>query len=227
MSAVAAARQAVKRCRFREFEASLSHQNRFGHPPKTTPPIHREAPWRVPNPFVPWCHPKNGKWYQPKYSLRRQVELVKKAGISGTLHLLPPGLKTPKYVPQPVETPAPTPEVAKTSVGVAEEDVVKKRMSIKKRNDNDLSQAPFDWYVGRGREEREEAKVKKLQEKPGAELGTRLYAGKKHMFKGHKWERVKAHRERRQNILMRDMAKRVYNYKNVSFFLRSSRFLTD
>jgi len=95
----------VKRFQLREFEASLSHQNRFGDPPKTTSPI--QSPWRIPNPFVPWVNPKNGKWYQPKYSLRRQLELVKKARISGTLHLLPPGLKTPKHVPQPIETPAP------------------------------------------------------------------------------------------------------------------------
>ena len=59
---------------------------------------------------------------------------------------------------------------------------MKKKMSIIKRSGqafDDLSQAPPDWYVGRGREKREEARVKKLLEKPGAELGTRLYAGKK------------------------------------------------
>ena len=70
--------------------------------------------------------------------------------------------------------------------------------------------------------------MKKMLEKPGAELGTRLYAGKKRMFKGHKWERVKARRERRQNILMRDMANRVFNYKKVrclSFW--SLRVLSD
>lgn len=75
-------------------------------------------------------------------------------------------------------------------------------------------QAPYEWLVGPGREGCEAFREKKRLEKPGAALGTRLYAGKKRMFKGHKWERVKAHRERRQNILMRDMAKRVYNYKN-------------
>ena len=84
--------------------------------------------------------------------------------------------------------------------------------------DDKLSRAPFHWLVGPGREGCEAIREKKMLEKPGAELGTRLYAGKKRMFKGHKWERVKAHRERRQNILMRDMAKRVYNYKNVRFF---------
>ena len=107
---------------------------------------------------------------------------------------------------------------------------MEKKKSFEKRCDklfDDLSQAPFDWYVGCGREVREEARVKKLQEKPGAELGTRLYAAKKRMFKGHKWERVKAQRERRQNILMRDMAKRVYNYKNVRFFFGSLCMLTD
>ena len=45
---------------------------------------------------------------------------VEKAGISGTLHLLPPGLEMPQYVRQPVETPVPTPEVAETSAGATE-----------------------------------------------------------------------------------------------------------
>jgi len=48
----------------------------------------------------------------------------------------------------------------------------------------------------------------------GAELGTRLYTGKKKMFKGHLWERQKAKRVRRQSILMRDMAARVARYKS-------------
>lgn len=50
---------------------------------------------------------------------------------------------------------------------------------------------------------------------PGAALGTRLYAGKKRMFKGHKWERVKPRREAHRQMLLRDMDRRVRNYKKV------------
>ena len=57
---------------------------------------------------------------------------------------------------------------------------------------------------------------------PGAELGTRLYAGKKRMFKGHLWERQRAKRMRRHSILMRDMAARVARYKDVRFLSLSS-----
>lgn len=152
MSAVAAAaKQAVKRFRYREFEGALSHEKRFGQPPEITNPSTDWHPWRVPNPFVPWRHPKNGRYHQPKYSLRRQVELVKKARISGTLHLLPPGIKTPKYVvPPPVETPAaPTPEVAETSAGATEveKQMSKKKLLVKRLDKffDRLSEAPFDW----------------------------------------------------------------------------------
>ncbi|KIK03907.1 hypothetical protein K443DRAFT_121254 [Laccaria amethystina LaAM-08-1] len=213
----AAAREAVKRFRLREFKVkSVSHHvRRFGYPPESTPPI---STIRLPNPFIPWRNPKNGKWSEPKYSLRHQAELVKKAKLSGTLHLLPPGPKTPEYIPQPVkvldETPEPTPDGAKTSGSVSEERVVGSRKELEDAMDEALWQEPFEWFVGPGREGSEAVREKKRLEKPGAELGTRLYAGKKRMFKGHKWERVKAHRKRRQNILMRDMAKRVYNYKN-------------
>ena len=119
---VAAARQAV---------GSGSGPERLKHPsftrtasvtPTTTPPIHWEDLWPVPNPFMPWRHPKNGKFFQPKYSLRRQIQfgqdLCDTASPSARL-------KTPMYVPQPVETPAPTPDVAETSAGATEEYVTK------------------------------------------------------------------------------------------------------
>jgi large subunit ribosomal protein L25 len=62
----------------------------------------------------------------------------------------------------------------------------------------------------------------KVKEKVrGAELGTTLYSGKKRMFKGHKWERVQQDRKRKQAILMRDMKKRIFNYKNVSCLVSS------
>ncbi|KAF5310854.1 hypothetical protein D9619_007850 [Psilocybe cf. subviscida] len=57
--------------------------------------------------------------------------------------------------------------------------------------------------------------VGKLPEKKkGAELGVRLYANKKRMFKGHLWERARASRVKKQAILMRHMAARVARYKD-------------
>jgi Mitochondrial ribosomal protein mL59 len=59
----------------------------------------------------------------------------------------------------------------------------------------------------------------------GADIGARLYAGKKRMFKGHKWERERERRELRTKILLRDMDKRVQRFKQVRltpFITRSS-----
>jgi large subunit ribosomal protein L25 len=47
----------------------------------------------------------------------------------------------------------------------------------------------------------------------GADVGNRLYAGKKRMFKGHKWERTRERRITRTKILLRDMDKRVERFK--------------
>ena len=58
-----------------------------------------------------------------------------------------------------------------------------------------------------------------FKEVPGAELGTRLYASKKRMFKGHKWERLKEQKDIKQKILLRDMDKRIRRWKSVSFVL--------
>jgi hypothetical protein len=53
----------------------------------------------------------------------------------------------------------------------------------------------------------------------GADVGNRLYAGKKRMFKGHKWERVRKRRVARTRMLLRDMDKRVQRFKQVRFGL--------
>src|ERR1700679_3695909 len=45
------------------------------------------------NPFVPHKNLESGRWAPPRYSLRRQADLIKHARASGTLHLLPPGPK--------------------------------------------------------------------------------------------------------------------------------------
>ena len=58
-----------------------------------------------------------------------------------------------------------------------------------------------------------------FKEVPGTELGTRLYASKKRMFKGHKWEKLKAQKDIKQKILLRDMDKRIRRWKSVHFVL--------
>ncbi|KAK2461219.1 hypothetical protein APHAL10511_006746 [Amanita phalloides] len=176
----AAAVQALKNFRLHEFKGLQRHILRFGplqdHGSSTTP--------RLPNPFVARKNLKTGRWIEPKYSLRRQADLVKKAKVAGLLHLLPPGPKNP-----------------------AGPSRVDGSTAMDRQENNSAPQGmwamPVEWEGSH-------------DHKPvsGAELGTRLYAGKKRMFKGHKWERVKAKRETHRRILLRDMDRRVYNYKN-------------
>ncbi|CAK5279343.1 unnamed protein product [Mycena citricolor] len=47
----------------------------------------------LPNPFMPWKNPATGRWAPPKYSLRQQADLIKRAKATGTAHLLPPSVK--------------------------------------------------------------------------------------------------------------------------------------
>lgn len=51
----------------------------------------------------------------------------------------------------------------------------------------------------------------------GADVGNRLYAGKKRMFKGHKWERTRERRVGRTKMLLRDMDKRIERFKGVRY----------
>jgi large subunit ribosomal protein L25 len=55
-------------------------------------------PLEIHNPFLPFKNPETGRWRPPKYSLRRQAELVKKAKASNTLTLLPAGPKLPPSI---------------------------------------------------------------------------------------------------------------------------------
>jgi len=74
---------------------------------------------------------------------------------------------------------------------------------------NDHTEEPKIWMGAVDWEGKAEFK-----EVAGADIGIRLYAGKKRMFKGHKWERMKEGRDKKRKILMRDMARRVRNYKS-------------
>ncbi|KAL1704191.1 hypothetical protein EV121DRAFT_260002 [Schizophyllum commune] len=173
------------------------------------------------NPFLPNKHPVSGKWKGPKYSLRRQADLVKKAKAAGLLHLLPSGPKNPlplqpKTAPtSQAKAPAATEAKFDAPIEAAEEEAEptpaipakeyrrRQRLALK-----DLSE---EWtgdvhWVGEHR----------ARDAPVA----RLYSGKRRMFKGKKHERI-AHIVRgKRAVRMRDMAKRVREYKE---FYRSRR----
>ena len=194
--------KAIKRFRTREFLGLVNHLKVFGpFPEAPTSATTSEPPLQLSNPFLPKRNPKSGKWHKPTYSLRRQAELVKKAHATGTMHLLPPGSKKATFeirmqrvgAVATVATPKPPPPPILPSAHSS-------------RVEWDL---PVEW-------------VGKVPEKVvGTELGIRLYAGKKRMFKGHLWERARAKRLRRRSILMRDMAARIKNYKTVRVFFFS------
>ncbi|KAF8551817.1 hypothetical protein OG21DRAFT_1498848 [Imleria badia] len=150
------------------------------------------------NPFIPTKNPQTGRWAPPKYSLRQQAELIKKARASGTLALLPSAPKTSAA------------HLAAISFAKAQP-VIKKPQpqggleTWSERDANGIEtrwSQPIEW-VG-------EVKERKV---PGAVIGNRLYAGKKRMFKGHKWERVAEKRALKRKMLMRDMGKRIQRYK--------------
>ncbi|GJJ14925.1 hypothetical protein Clacol_009195 [Clathrus columnatus] len=136
----------------------------------------------IPNPFIPHLNPETGRWAPPRYSLRRQAELIKQAKKNGTLYLLPPG---PKLKPRGIPS---LPELAKTPASI-------------EATKSEFTQ-PVDW-IG-------EVKV---HEPAGANVGNRLYAAKKQMFKGHKWERVYRRERKYRRILMKHMPKRVRKWR--------------
>ena len=149
---------------------------------------------KLPNPFLPRLNPVSGRWAPPKYSLRRQADLVKAARKSGWLHLLPPG---PKLSVKELEAAVPTPEKIKT---------IKEQLDGEYlgRWATNLWAAPRVWEG--------KPKEKKVA---GEEVGNKLYAGKWRMFKGHKWERTREKRIKRREILMKGMQQRIERFKSV------------
>lgn len=198
--------KAIKRFRTREILGLVNHLKVFG--PLPEPPVSATTSQnaiQLPNPFLPKLNPKSGKWQKPNYSLRRQAELVKKAHASGTMDLLPPGLKKAAFETRLQRVAA--------AAAVAAKPPPSPPPSLP-TSQIDKWNVPLEW-------------VGKVPEKVtvGTELGIRLYAGKKRMFKGHLWERLKAKRIRRRSILMRDMATRVKNYKTVHVSWLSLHFV--
>jgi large subunit ribosomal protein L25 len=176
-----ASRSLVHKFRIRELKRALSSD------------IISSSGVAVKNPFLPQFNEATGRWAPPRYSLRRQAELIKKGRLEGTLHLLPPGPKL-----SPAEIPAPNQVKPKRAVGKNKEAVESgDKLTI------DIAK-PINW-IG-------EAKVREVA---GADIGNRLYAGKKQMFKGHRWERVKKMRRAHRRALMRSMKKRILRWRLV------------
>jgi large subunit ribosomal protein L25 len=182
--------KSVQNFRLKEIFALPKHLKRHG----PLPPIEGASEdIRLPNPFVPFKNPNTGKWNPPKYSLRRQKELVKKAKECNSLHLLPPG---PKCVPPPRKTAT----EEEGQVRVLEE----------------IWESSIDWHSHF-----------KPKEVAGARLGIRLYAGKKRMFKGHKWERLRKKKAAHRRALLKSMPQRIFMYKNVSLACSLSWLFAD
>ncbi|KAF9068517.1 hypothetical protein BDP27DRAFT_1421869 [Rhodocollybia butyracea] len=180
MSAV----QTLRKFRIHELKGLQGHITHFGPLPASEKASSFSV--QLPNPFIPHRNPYTGRWAPPKYSLRRQAELIKEAKTSNDLDLLPPGPKLSS--------------AAATSLSKKLDAIVG---SAEKLSVLDEALAfPVDW-VGKF-----EPRIT-----TGSDLGVRLYAGKKRMFKGHKWERTKPRREAHKSMLMRDMDWRVTKFK--------------
>lgn len=167
----------------------------FSQPkPVAAEPSTSDLPKRA-NPFIPTKNLNTGRWAPPKYSLRQQADLIKKARASGTLAVLPPSPKTSAA------------HLAAISFAKAQPVSKKPEACTQTKADANLEEwaQPIEW-VG-------QVKERKVL---GAEIGNRLYAGKKRMFKGHQWERVAEKRALKRKMLMRDMAKRIQRYKQAS-----------
>lgn len=219
MAPANAALHAVKNFRFRELTLSKNWLPRAHNAPS-------HVSIRLHNPFLPQKNPETGRWAPSKYSRRRQAELVKKARASNTLHLLPPGpklsLKQLKeaFATAP-STPAPIQSSALFKVSTSTSVKHQQTSSVKAEEKTEtspvaksLDSEPLEIVQGVGQPWNVRVKwVGKVTQKK--EVGSRLYARKKRMFKGHKWERTQKSRETRRAILMRDMQKRIIRYKTV------------
>jgi large subunit ribosomal protein L25 len=197
--------QAIKRFRLRELNGLRSHLNRFGPLPslavpessQPSPSTSAQPPTTIlPNPFLPRLNPKTGRWAPPKYSLRRQAELIKTAKACGIVHLLPPGPKLPQ------------PESSSLTAGTSNSQ--SESLSGNGVNADASWAMPIRW----------DGEVQKKE--GGAKRGTGigLYGTRKRMFKGHKWERVMAARIETRKSLMGKMKNRIMRFKQVSMCSR-------
>jgi large subunit ribosomal protein L25 len=198
---------------FRLYALNTNAKYRRVAPPPTeqtqSPPASPDA---IFNPFLPWKNPQTGRWAPPQFSLRRQADLIKKARWIGpeAVALLPPGLKAKALPPSPSPqqrtwvhgkvTEVPT----KTETWSSLLDKARAKSSAKKA---DNWHRPITW-----------AGVVPPRTVRGKEVGhlSRLYAGRKRMFKGHAWERKMEEKMKKRMELLKVMNRTVQKYKSVS-----------
>ena len=163
-------------------------------------------PTKIPNPFLPHKSPETGRWHPPKYSLRRQADLINSASASGTLHLLPPGPKlSTKQLAAAVANVTASPVASSSASTLAtteSEEVVKGEAATETES----------WW---SRAVVWEGEVKEKEVK-GADIGARLYASKKRMFKGHKHERMRPKRDAQIAEAMKYMDHNIKQFRTVS-----------
>ena len=163
-----------------------------------------EIPIQLPNPFLPHKNPLTGRWAPPKYSLRQQADLVKSAKASNLTHLLPFGPKSAIIPLNANGSPVTLPKPVSTERWQADVTWKDSKPPVEEKKDPSLEDELPKKVTPR-------IEVKQME----GLAALKMYAGRKRMFKGHKWERVQAQREKRTQILMRDMSKRVARYKEV------------
>ncbi|THH30599.1 hypothetical protein EUX98_g3571 [Antrodiella citrinella] len=176
------AAQAVHHFRLRELQPLLK-----ASAPRTAPKV------KLPNPFIARKNPESGRWAPPKYSLRQQADLVKRARQSNLLHLLPAGPKLAPSVLQQAREAA----IASSSASAEAE-------AAHEETEVGLAAQEIEW----------EGEVKE-RVVAGAHVGNRLYAGKKRMFKGHKWERTLEKRTAKRKMLLESMPARIQRFRTV------------
>lgn len=164
--------------------------------------------------------------------------MVKKARNAGMLHFLPPG---PKFNPESQRlkdrilaaemqaaltskaakaTPSTETTNTATMTNVAGLTKVVAAPGRRQKKRRLVRAAPVGYgvfkkhLVGWDREVVWEGQVK-VKGIKGEDIGNRLYAGKRRMFKGHKWERVREARLAMQKKKMRFMADRLKTYREV------------
>ncbi|KAF5330035.1 hypothetical protein D9611_010497 [Ephemerocybe angulata] len=228
MASTTVARKSIEGFLSRELRSKGAHVNRFGPLPplpataSTTAATAAEGAGssstvqQLPNPFLARYNVNSKRWAPAKYSLRQQADLVKKAKAAGLAHLLPSGPKTPVLDPKNEKVQKHNPHFAAVAAAAFEaQEAAQKKPRQKvlpiKTVESWTAATPTNAVLNKSIYW--EGKID-LKQKAGADIGIKLYAGKKRMFKGHRWERLKVAREKKRVILMRDMAKRIRNYKN-------------
>jgi large subunit ribosomal protein L25 len=188
------------------------------------------------NPFLPSRNPATGRWDKPLYSRRRQKELIKAARLTNTLELLPPGPKwdlNPVYVPQKERknrtkagTQANAPATPATSAGTVNGVKTPSPRALNPEAQEATPEPPRSrpqaWALrsrpGRVRRIWQSDVTWEGKVPPRKHEGpiVKMYAGRKKMFKGHKWQREMPRKVVRRRILLRDMPERIAKYRAVS-----------